>query len=372
MTEINRFRDLMAHSRQTGRPSGAHLELTFRCNLDCSFCYNEKIFGGELTTAEIFRTLESLANLGALTLNLSGGEPLVRRDLRDIIARGVELGFSVKVYTNGVLIDEQWAEWLGKAGIFGMEISVHGDDAQSMDRVTGVPGSFSRLLEALGRLQRHGVHVLLKTPVTRHNVDRLDGIKAIADRFDMTWFTDAKITPRDDGDTSPITEDGMTVEQAQRFWRDIAPRLGASAMNIPKPRELTYAPGEPICGTGSAHVVIDPFGNVLPCVAWRKPLGNVRERPLEEIWLYGPEARGVRQQARDAVDTVYSNPAGDFAFLCLARVNQAADPKSEIEKAFSEAAVKKQAYEKLVAAGGAAIDPHDPRYLEALERAKEA
>ncbi len=55
---------------------------------------------------------------------------------------------------------------------------------------------------------------------------------------------------------------------------------------------------KPICGTASANVVLDPFGNVLPCVQWRRPLGNVREQSLEEIWLRGGEA----QTAQDGYD----------------------------------------------------------------------
>ncbi len=371
MTGITRYRDVMETSRIEGRPFGAHLELTFRCNLDCTFCYNEKLFGGELTTEEMFRVLQSLANLGALSLNLSGGEPMVRRDLRAIIDRAQALGFSVKLYTNGVLIDEAWAKYFADAGIFGLEISIHGDDPASMDRVTKVPGSFTMLIAAFERLKRHGVNAILKTPVTRHNLDRLEGIKAIADRFGFRWFTDAKIFPRDDGDTAPVEEDGLTAAQAARFWAEIAPKLGISALNVPRPREV-YLPGEPICGTGSAHVVIDPFGNVLPCVAWRRPLGNVRERPLEEIWLRGDDANQVRQMAREAVDTLYSDPAGDFAFLCLARIHQAPDPAAELRRSFDEGAVKKAAYEKMVMQGRAPLRPGDPGYAEAIERLKEA
>ncbi len=339
-----RYQDLVARSWNEAAPISSHFELTFRCNLDCSFCYNEKIFGGELTLAEITRVLESLARMGVLNVNFSGGEPLVRKDLRQIIDKAQELGFNVKVYTNAVLIDEDWAKYFSDAGIFGLEVSIHSDEPEGMDRITRVPGSFAMVLAALERLKRHGVYVVLKTPVTRHNIDHLLGIKAIGDRFGYPNFFDAKITQRDDGDQSPLTEDGMTPEQLVRYWSEIAPRLGMGGVNTPIVKDDA---AKPICGTASANVVLDPFGNVLPCVQWRRPLGNVREQSLEEIWLQGGEAQTVRQMARDAVATSDANPNGAFAFYCLAKIHQSPDPLQTVETIWREGGVKKAAYEKL-------------------------
>ena len=366
---INKFREVIARSWNEGAPIGAHLELTFRCNLDCSFCYNEKIFGGELSTEEIFRTLENLAELGVLTLNLSGGEPLVRRDLRAIIEHAQSLGFSVKIYTNGVLIDDDWARYFAATGIFGLEVSIHGDDPESMDRTTRVPGSFTMLMAALTRLKREGVKVVLKTPVTRHNLHRLVNIKKIADGFDYPVFFDAKITPRDDGDQGPVEEDGMTAEQGLHYWTVIAPQLGGSAHNAPKP-DAVHDLVKPICGTGSAHIVVDPFGNVLPCVAWRRSLGNVREKPLREIW-FGTGAQDIRQMAINAVAITQADPAGAFAFYCLARVHQAADPDRAEADTFADAAIRKNAYDQLVqltpaAPRGVGAEPATDAYRKIL------
>ncbi len=339
-----RFQDLVARSWNQVAPISSHFELTFRCNLDCSFCYNEKIFGGELTLAEITRVLESLARMSVLNVNFSGGEPLVRKDLRQIIDKAQELGFNVKVYTNAVLIDEDWAKYFSDAGIFGLEVSIHSDEPEGMDKITRVPGSFHMVLAALERLKRHGVYVVLKTPVTRHNIDRLFGIKAIGERFGYPNFFDAKITQRDDGDLTPVLEDAMTPEQQVRYWSELAPRLGIGGANLPRTSDDE---AKPICGTASGNVVVDPFGNVLPCVQWRRPLGNVREQSLEAIWWHGAEAQTVRQMALDAVAIADANPNGAFSFYCLAKINQAPDPLKMVETIWREGGVKKAAYEKL-------------------------
>src|SRR6185369_14597891 len=100
---------------------------------------------------------------------------------------------------------------------------------------------------------------------------------------------------------------------------------------------------------------------VLPCVAWRRSLGNVREKPLREIW-YGAGAQEVRQMAVDAVAITQSDPAGAFAFYCLARVHQAEDPLRAERDAFTDAAIRKAAYEQLVQ-----LSPPAPRAPDAVQ-----
>src|SRR5712675_617950 len=130
-------------------PMSALFELTFVCNHACSFCYNCPTGQKEMNTAEVIDTLRKLAEFNILYLTLSGGEPLVRRDFFEIAEAARSLGFALRIYTNGFLIDEAMAKRIkAVANPVEIEISIHGAKPETHDRLTCVPGSFMKIVAA--------------------------------------------------------------------------------------------------------------------------------------------------------------------------------------------------------------------------------
>ena len=153
---------LMLRAEQELRPVTALLELTYRCNLLCSFCYNVLRERPELDTGQWLEVLDRLKAAGTFKVLLSGGEPLLHPGFWEI-ARGVrERGLVLEVYTNGVLLARrELAERLVALAPFRVEISLHGPDAATHERLTGVAGSFEKVLAALRNLAGSGIHVAL-------------------------------------------------------------------------------------------------------------------------------------------------------------------------------------------------------------------
>src|SRR5881409_208714 len=138
----------------------ALFELTFVCNHACSFCYNCPTGQREMTTTEVFAALQKLADFNILYLTLTGGEPLVRRDFFDIARRARELGFALRIYTNAYLIDEPMAIRIKEiANPVEMEISIHGAKSETHEKLTCVPGSFQRVVNAVRHLRAQGIKV---------------------------------------------------------------------------------------------------------------------------------------------------------------------------------------------------------------------
>jgi len=98
------MREMGAKALKLGIPLGVQLDVTYRCNERCVHCYLDHQDHGELTTAEVFRALDQLAEAGTLFLIFSGGELLLRRDLFDILAYARRRGFDVKLKTNGIML----------------------------------------------------------------------------------------------------------------------------------------------------------------------------------------------------------------------------------------------------------------------------
>src|SRR5262249_47912400 len=141
------------------------LELTYRCNLDCFFCYNDLgQVGRPLSREAYFQLFEDLAALQVMNLTLSGGEPLAHPDFLALGRRARELGFVVRIKSSGhPLRGELLRRVKEEVAPFIVEVSLHGATAATHDRQTRVSGSFERLLANLGEMAAEGLRVKVNT-----------------------------------------------------------------------------------------------------------------------------------------------------------------------------------------------------------------
>lgn len=278
------------------------VELTYRCNLDCFFCYNDLGLAGEpLSREEYFRFFEDLRDMRVLNLTLTGGEPLAHPDFLALGARARELGFVVRIKSNGHALRGELARRVrDEVDPFLVEVSLHGAAAATHDRQTRVPGSFDRLLANLREMRELGLRVKVNSTLTRWNEDEAEAMFALADSLGLPLQIDPEVTPRDDGSREPLevapTRQGVLRLFRLQFERGSAAAAGA-APEVARGGDDGAAPvptGKH-CGAGSSGIAVDPYGNVYPCVQWRRPVGNLHRQRIQEIWL---GSRGL-QEVRD-------------------------------------------------------------------------
>ena len=301
---------------ELAQPLSAHLELTYRCNWSCVFCYNPR--RGDLrglTGAEWTAVLDDLRTLGTLTVTLTGGEPLLHPDFLAIARAARERAMALNVFTNGSLVSDAMADDLAALDPLAVEMSLHGACAATHDRTTGRPGSFDALFLGLDRLRARGVRLVLKSPVTRINEDEVDGMVALAATRAIPYRLDASLTPRDDGDSGPLAY-AASPAAVLRLYRTLA------ALGQLPTAERTK--GGANCGLGRVTLGIDPEGNVFPCLQWRsRALGNVRETPLAAMWHASPARQDAADIARAANDRLLEVGGAVAAFpFCPALAQQ--------------------------------------------------
>lgn len=313
---LNPLARLLQQAERELRPLTALLELTYRCNLLCSFCYNAPRDDRELDAAEWLEALDRLKAAGTFKVVLSGGEPLLHPGFWEI-ARGVrERGLVLEVYTNGVpLARPEAAERLAALAPFKVEISLHGPDAATHERLTGVSGSFEKVLAALGNLARLGVNATVKTPITRLNQDRLAEVSRLVEEIGYAVTFDPNIVPTDDGDEGPLSL-APDREALVRFFLERARAGGGLA---PRPVEQFSA----VCFAGRTTLAIDPRGDVFPCVAWRRKVCNILEvEDFGAIWRTrrspSRALRYVRRATEAAMERLREDEPAAFATFCPA------------------------------------------------------
>jgi MoaA/NifB/PqqE/SkfB family radical SAM enzyme len=324
---------------ERAQPLSASLELSYRCNWRCVFCYNPRHHDRRgLPTARWLALLDELRELGTLYVALTGGEPLTHPDFL-AIARGVrERALALRVLTNGALVTEPVAAELAALRPMAVELSLHGACAATHDRATATPGSFDAMLRGLDRLLREGVAVVLKAPLTRLNEGELDPMRGIAATRGVPLRLDPVLTPRDDGDPGPLAY-RASPDAVEKMFRALAEQGQL-------PHEQRAAGGTN-CGLGSTTLAIDPEGNVFPCLQWRRaPLGNVREASLVAVWHKSEERVAAAATARAANDRLAAagGALGAFPFcpaLALQTTGDALQPDAaHVEQAEAAARVR--------------------------------
>lgn len=282
--EANLYEQFVAQSGKAHRLLSAHWELTYRCNEKCTHCYLDvfapnAIVPGELTTEECLRIIDELAELGVLNLTFSGGEVLARRDFFQLAEYARSKRFLLRIMTNGILIKPAVADRIAALNPYAVEMSVYSTKPEVHEKITRVPRSHELTLRAMRLLRERGIRTVIKTPLMHENVREIHDLRALAQELGAQFRYDITITPKDSGDLSPLKH-RMTYEDLVWLFRE------EYQPGTFQHREL--GPDARTCGITQLAIVIDPYGTVFPCIQTRVAAGNLRERPLKEIWQASP------------------------------------------------------------------------------------
>jgi radical SAM protein with 4Fe4S-binding SPASM domain len=288
-----------AKAIQLGIPLSVHLDLTWRCNERCVHCYLDHDDAGELTFDEIADLLRQMAQAGVLFLTLSGGEPLLRKDLFAIIRLARELSFNVKLKTNAILIKEPQAALIRELGVDTIQVSIYSHRAEVHDAITKVPGSLERSLAAIRFLRSQGLKVTIANVLMRQNRFDYPAVKQLAEGLGATFTIDPTITPHingdrsllalniDRGDLKEVMRDESIVGDVGEFCAPPGPVTEDELDQVP-------------CSAGHSACYISPYGDVYPCVQFPLPSGSIRHQKFIDIWKYSPQLKEVRTiRARD-------------------------------------------------------------------------
>ncbi len=268
-------------------PLSGSIELTFKCNLRCVHCYIPDYSGaGEMSTAEICRILDEIADEGCLWLLLTGGEVLCRADFPEIYLHAKRRGFLLTIFSNGTLVDEGVADLLAEYPPFGIEFTLYGLSDETYLKTTGFPGRFTRVRRAIDLLVARGLPLSLKAVAMEPLADEIEAMQAFAAAFGLRFRYDAIVHGRLDGSMAPTAvraEPGRVVAFDAEDPKRFAEWLKYYRQYVKPPRPTPYLLS---CGAGVNSFHIDPKGTLLSCEALPLNGYNLRRGSFREGW-YG-------------------------------------------------------------------------------------
>lgn len=287
-----------------GKPLWLVLELTYRCPLKCPWCSNpvdfERCSGKELDTEEWKRVLREGRELGALQLGFTGGEPMLRDDLEELVAEATRLGYYTNLITSGVGLNEDRLVALKHAGLKQIQLSLQSSDRDLTDALIGAR-AFDLKIKVARMIKSYGFPMVLNVPVFRQNADQTAEILALAEDIGVDYLEFANIqyynwAMINREELLPTREQLERAEAAVKAARE---RLGdRMTIYFVIPDYFEGKPKACMNGWGSIHLTIAPDGAALPCQEARLmtdlTFPTVREHGLAWLWNESPTFRKFR------------------------------------------------------------------------------
>ena len=278
--------------------------ITRKCNLKCAHCYinaTSSDLSGELTTEESKRLIDQIAEVSRPLLILSGGEPLLRKDVYELIRYGTEKGLRMGLGSNGSLIDIVTANKLRNAGVKTVSISLDSNIPAQHDEFRGVVGSWDKAITAVKALRKTGILVQLNTTLTQQNYGQIDDIMALAEQIGVEDFHLFFLVPTGRGvkiaDISPKLYENMitnTFAKTHKHLLNVRPSCAPQFMRIAKGMGLDMRQWIRGCIAGLYYCRVYPNGDITPCPYLPVKLGNIREKTFKEIWFNNPVFKTLR------------------------------------------------------------------------------
>ncbi len=283
-------------------PAGVACEITARCNARCLHCSipSTTEAAGELSESQWKRILDHMADIKVFGVSFTGGEPLVRADLLELVEHAHKRGLRVSVATNGFLLNEDVVDRLVERGVDFFMISLDGATARTHDTFRGLPGLYERVIHALRIVNERKIPVGVVTVLTKMNLEEvpslIDVVKdtgvtrisianmRIAGRAAENLYLEPEIKDlisflsnlyKKDKETS-----GIDIK-----YPNLPAKIYVESIGMDAYRNVIEQGKIGVCGAGIIGCAISPSGNVKPCdMSGPVDLGNVVETPLKDIW----------------------------------------------------------------------------------------
>lgn len=280
----------------------------YSCNLRCRMCdlpLRVADYGKDglthLDTDEMLAVIDGFAALGTLGIGFTGGEPMLRKDLFELLERSRQHRMITHLNTNGTFLDDGAADRIIELGIDSVNLSLDGPDARTHDAIRGKDGNFREVLDAAGRIlerrsQTERPRVKFVAVLGPDNIDSAEQLVELAatvgvDSVDFIPLHDfdrpgsSRERPRPG---SGIGDNGEPSIGRRLQKLAAGGKLDNSSAHLELfDRALSGAPSPLRCFAGYNSLVVDGYGRIFPCVPWSnqdRSVGNVRTTPIEAFW----------------------------------------------------------------------------------------
>ncbi|MFZ5943494.1 MAG: putative heme d1 biosynthesis radical SAM protein NirJ2 [Bacillota bacterium] len=277
---------------------------TNQCNMYCKHCYRDagEKAENELSTEEAKKLIEQIKKAGFRIMIFSGGEPLMRPDIFELVDYAAKLGLRPVFGTNGTLITREVARKLKSLGVMGMGISLDSLDPAKHDELRCFPGGFQQAVQGMENCLAENLPFQIHTTVMDWNKDEIEDITDFAVKKGAVAHHIFFLVPTGRG--ADIESESLRAQE----YEEIITRIMKKQQQVPIELKPTCAPqfiriakelGMDLrfqrgCLAGTSYCIISPKGDVQPCAYLDLPIGNIRNIPFDVLWQESPVFQNLR------------------------------------------------------------------------------
>lgn len=279
-------------------PILGEIAVTYRCNNRCRFCYAGcdgacgRLDAQDSSTEDIKKIIKIFKDDAKIPFfSFTGGEPLLRKDLYELMAYATDIGLRINLVTNGTLATPERAKRLYEAGLRTAQISLESPVESIHDELCGRKGAWRETISGIKSLHDAGITVQTNTTSTRLNLESLEQMPALSKslacvRMSFNLFIPTQRSPQADAlfvsyeEMAPIIDrirKAAKKEDIEFHWYSPIP------LCIYNP--IAHGLGNKSCAACDGLVSVDPTGNLLPCSSWDEPIGNLIHDGFEKVWF---------------------------------------------------------------------------------------
>ncbi len=321
-TAVQAYADIIS---EYGGVFEVSLELTYRCHEQCIHCYNpgatrndnERSGRGdkkELTLEEYKLIIDDLCANGLTAVSITGGDPFMYPKVWDIIDYLYQNDIATTILTNGLgLVGKE--ERLAAYFPFLVQCSLYSGESTVHDKITRTPGSWKRTIAVMDRLHELATPIDIACPLMQTNLKSYFSVKPYKKKYGSSPSFDVQLTDSLDGDKCASHHLRLTQQQLEVVLMDPDVIQNVTPNNVDDidTSERGFLSGAP-CSACKSKYCISPNGDVVPCVAFRKVLGNVRTQKTSEIIRTSPFVKQWMQTTAKDYGECYSH---DYCFYCM-------------------------------------------------------
>lgn len=268
------------------------LELTHKCPLECTYCYNQLDFANTkdmMSKEDWFKVMEEARAMGAVQLGISGGEPLLNKDLLEIVKKSNDLKFYTNLITSGVGADISIVPKLKEAGLKTVQLGIQSPDEHTTTLITNNKTAFNDKMAFAKACKDNGLQLIINTCITRQNIHQIGEIIEMAEKLGANYLEIANIQYYGWAleNINALLPTRAQLDEAKAITNHYREHRKDMKVFFVVPDYFATRPKACMNGWGSTFLTINPDGVALPCnTANTLPLTfpNVKEYSIEAIW----------------------------------------------------------------------------------------
>ncbi len=295
-----------------------HIEVASACNERCVHCYIPHEYKDSYIDSQLFyKIIEEGRALNAIHVTLSGGEPLLHKDILKFLSRCRELDLAVNILTNLTLLTDEMLEEMKRNPLLCVQTSIYSMDPQVHDFITKNEGSFEKTKNAILRLVKERIPVQISCPIMKQNKDTFNEVVEWGHSNNIAVMYDYVIFAAYDNSNVNLVN-RLSLDDVEKAMESQMSQDYVDYLNDTAREKCALTANDPICSICRYYFCVSANGDVFPCIGWQGNIvGNLKTSSIEKIWEHSMGIQELRNIKRDSFPKCLNCENRGYCTICM-------------------------------------------------------